>query len=215
MSEEPSDQRPVSDLKEKLRQEARRQRDRLAKVADPDTFKGFSEAVLSVLEARDGSETVAAYWPRGSEADIRVLMSDLQRVGHPIALPRVVEDEGPLEFRLFESGDPLSPGPFDVRQPAPEAPLVRPHILLVPLLAFDASGYRLGYGVGYYDRTLAALRKDHKILAIGIAYAGQMIDKVPREAHDEPLDLIATEEGVRVPKRLSGNDNPGKEQGAS
>lgn len=184
-----------------LRRAASRQRQRLARLVDGSTFEGLSRTVLQIIEARQSKEVIAAYWPIGTEADIRVLLSDLQRAGHPLALPRMVGADRPLEFRLFESGDPLSPGPHNIRQPSAEAPLVRPGVVLVPLLAFDKAGYRIGYGAGYYDRTLEALRAAGNLLAIGIAYAGQMVDHIPAEAHDQPLDLIATEEGIRVPRR--------------
>ena len=127
----------------------------------------------------------------------------LTRAGYPLALPRIVAKDQPLEFRLFERGDPLSAGPHDVREPSPEAPVVRPQVVLVPLLAFDKAGYRIGYGAGYYDRTLEALRAAGNLLAIGIAYAGQMVEDIPLADHDQPLDLIATDEGVRLPLRYS------------
>ena len=123
--------------------------------------------------------------------------------GYPLALPRIVAKDQPLEFRLFERGDPLSAGPHEVREPSPEAPVVRPQVVLVPLLAFDKAGYRIGYGAGYYDRTLEALRAAGNLLAIGIAYAGQMVEDIPLADHDQPLDLIATDEGVRLPLRYS------------
>ena len=89
-------------------------------------------------------------------------------------------------------------GPYGTKDPLPGAQAVRPSTVLLPLLAFDKAGGRLGYGGGYYDRTLAALRKDGHITAIGIAYAGQEIDRVPMTALDQRLDLIATELGVRA-----------------
>jgi 5-formyltetrahydrofolate cyclo-ligase len=189
--------------KKEARRAASRRRERLVQHADASTFEGLSRTVLSIIEARGGKETIAAYWPLGTEADIRVLLSDLQRAGYPIALPRMVAKDQPLEFRLFESGDPLSPGPHNVREPSPKAPLARPEVVLVPGLAFDSAGYRIGYGAGYYDRTLEALRAKGSLLAIGIAYAGQMVDRISAEDHDQPLDLIATEEGIRLPLRHS------------
>lgn len=203
MAQTPAEESRQADQKMELRRAASRQRQRLAQLANPATYEGLSKTVISILEARPGKEVIAAHWPIGTEADIRVLLSDLQRAGYPIALPRMVTKDQPLEFRLFERGDPLSPGPHNIREPSAEAPLVRPEVVLVPLLAFDKAGYRIGYGAGYYDRTLEALRAAGNLLAIGIAYAGQMVDHIPAEAHDQPLDLIATEEGIRVPRRHS------------
>ena len=203
MAQTPAEDSPEAAQKMEVRRAASRQRQRLVRLADASTFEGLSRTVRSIIEARQSKETIAAYWPIGTEADIRVLLSDLQRAGYPLALPRIVAVDQPLEFRLFESGDPLSPGPHNVREPSAKAPLVRPEVVLVPLLAFDRAGYRIGYGAGYYDRTLEALRATGNLLAIGIAYAGQLVDEIPAEAHDQPLDLIATEEGIRVPRRHS------------
>jgi 5-formyltetrahydrofolate cyclo-ligase len=88
-------------------------------------------------------------------------------------------------------------GACGVYEPSPAAPAVIPEGVLVPLLAFDAVGYRLGYGGGYYDRTLAFLRRTGRVLAIGVAYAGQEMTTLPREAHDAPLDMVLTERGIR------------------
>ena len=93
-------------------------------------------------------------------------------------------------------GDKLAAGAMGIMEPVAKAPLVEPDVLLVPLLAFDSRGYRLGYGAGYYDRTLTELRQRKKILAIGIAYAGQEVPEVPIESHDARLDKIATETKV-------------------
>lgn len=203
MAQTPAEDSPEAVQKKEVRRAASRQRQRLVRLADASAFEGLSRTVLTIIEARQSKETIAAYWPIGTEADIRVLLSDLQRAGYPLALPRIVTVDQPLEFRLFESGDPLSPGPHNIREPSTKAPLVRPEVVLVPLLAFDRAGYRIGYGAGYYDRTLEALRATGNLLAIGIAYAGQLVDDIPAEAHDQPLDLIATEEGIRVPRRHS------------
>jgi 5-formyltetrahydrofolate cyclo-ligase len=89
-------------------------------------------------------------------------------------------------------GEVLTPGAFGVHEPLAHWPAISPRVLLVPLLAFDAEGYRLGYGGGFYDRTLAALQAR----AIGIAFAGQRVDFLPRDAHDYPLDAVLTEQGL-------------------
>jgi 5-formyltetrahydrofolate cyclo-ligase len=140
---------------------------------------------------------VAGYWPMKSEADPRALMTALCAKGHLLALPCVAKRGAPLVFHRWKEGDPLTNGAFGTSEPLLCAERVTPSVLLVPLLAFDAVGYRLGYGGGFYDRTLETLRAAGDILAIGIAYAGQEIPAVPHAAHDQRLDAILTENGFR------------------
>lgn len=138
---------------------------------------------------------VASYWPMGAEADPRALTRALVGLGHPIILPCVTGRR--LVFRRWREGDELVTTPFGVSEPLAAAPDCVPAALLVPLLAFDADGYRLGYGGGYYDRTLAELRALGPIVAVGVAFGGQEVTHLPRESHDQPLDMVITEHGVR------------------
>ena len=142
---------------------------------------------------------MAGYWPKGDEADIRPAMETLSLAGHVTALPVVAGRGWPLLFRQWRPGHPLVPGAFRVMEPMEDAPVVQPDILLVPLLAFDDRGYRLGYGGGFYDRTLEVLRAAAPALALGIGYAGQRLESVPIDAYDQKLDWIVTEEGVWHP----------------
>jgi 5-formyltetrahydrofolate cyclo-ligase len=142
---------------------------------------------------------VSAYWPLGDEIDPRPLMEALHLRGHRLALPAIRAAGRPLDFRAWLPGDPLISAGFGIQEPAATAPSVAPRVLLVPLLAFDAAGYRLGYGGGFYDRSLALLRAAGDTLAVGLAYADQQVAAVPREATDQPLDLVVTERGVIVP----------------
>lgn len=139
--------------------------------------------------------TVAGYFPLRDEADPRALMAALSERGHPLALPCVTAGQ-PLTFRAWKMGDPMHANPraFNIAEPLATAPLVTPGAVLVPMLAFDAGGYRLGYGGAYYDRTLAGLPNAR---AIGVAYAGQEVPSLPHDPHDYPLDLIVTELGIR------------------
>jgi 5-formyltetrahydrofolate cyclo-ligase len=105
----------------------------------------------------------------------------------------VVGKGSPLEFHRVPDGEVLAPGAFGIHEPLDIWPRVIPQALLVPLLAFDAQGTRLGYGGGFYDRTLALLN----VPAIGIAYAGQEVPSLPRDAHDRTLDMLLTENGLR------------------
>ena len=117
------------------------------------------------------------------------------------SLPVVVAKRQPLVFRAWRPGDPLEAGVFGTLHPAPTREAVEPDALIVPLLACDEEGWRLGYGGGFYDRTLAELRKLKPVTAIGVAYAEQEMDEVPVAPYDQPLDWILTERGVIEPKR--------------
>ena len=145
---------------------------------------------------------ISGYWPMPGEMDPRPLMEDMAARGHPLCLPVVRGRGQPLLFRAWRRGDPLVPGALGILAPGPTAPPLAPGLLLVPLLAFDRQGFRLGHGAGYYDMTLAGLRTAGTVLAVGIAYAGQEVAQVPREAHDEPLDWVVTEgEAIRIGAR--------------
>jgi 5-formyltetrahydrofolate cyclo-ligase len=140
---------------------------------------------------------VAGYWPLADEFDPRPAMHRLAWLGHPLALPRVQGRGRPLAFHAWRPADPLLAGPFQVMEPSPDAPVVSPRILLVPLLAFDRMGRRLGYGAGYYDMVLRDLRAQRPVpLAIGVALAAQEVDEVPTGPRDETLDAVVTERRV-------------------
>ena len=139
---------------------------------------------------------VSAYLPISDEIDPGAALDHAAGRGWTRALPVVMAKAEPLRFRAWQPGDPLEDGPLRTRHPASGAAEVRPDLLLVPMLAFDASGQRMGWGGGFYDRTLVALRDEKQILAIGIGFAGQQVDKVPSGPHDAPLDAVATDAGV-------------------
>lgn len=139
---------------------------------------------------------VSGYWPGRSELDIRPLMEALHRKGHPIGLPVVTGRGNPLVFREWAPGDALETKPFGLQEPPASAAEVTPRVLLVPFLAFDREGYRIGYGAGYYDRTLAKLRAQGAVLAVGVGYSAQQTERLPHDGHDERLDRVVTEAGV-------------------
>ncbi|MDX1575503.1 MAG: 5-formyltetrahydrofolate cyclo-ligase [Kiloniellales bacterium] len=163
---------------------------------------GAAEAVCRNLVATvplPGEAVVSAYWPMGSELDPRPLMMALHRAGHKIALPVVIGADQPLVFRAWSPGDELEPAAFDTQVPGPDKPELTPAVVLVPLLAFDRRGYRLGYGGGFYDRTLGILRGRGEVLAVGLAYAAQEVPAVPHDGNDKRLDWIVTEaEAIRL-----------------
>lgn len=145
-----------------------------------------------------GAGVVAGYRPIRSEIDPTPLMLALYAAGHRLAVP-VIEGPGkPLRFREWHPEAAMTEGPFGV--PVPVAGCWRePDLLIVPLLAFDRMGWRLGYGGGFYDRTLAALRARKRVRAVGFAYAAQEVEAVPHDEGDQPLDAIVTERGVIRP----------------
>ena len=134
---------------------------------------------------------VAGFWPLPGEIDLRPLLAALHGCGQLLALPCTPPRGHPLTFRRWSPGAALLPGRFGTAHPA--GPAVTPAVLLVPMLAFDAAGNRLGYGGGYYDHTLAALPG---VLAIGCAFAAQQVACVPAGPTDVRLHMIATERGV-------------------
>ncbi|MGQ0665364.1 MAG: 5-formyltetrahydrofolate cyclo-ligase [Pseudomonadota bacterium] len=149
------------------------------------------------------SATISGYWPIAAELDVRPLLAALDALGHVCALPAVEARGRPLVFRRWRPGDELVPAGFGLSMPRPEAAPVEPDLLIVPLLAFDARGYRLGYGGGYYDRTLALWRARKAVLAVGVAFGAQEVPAVPGLTGDQRLDWIVTETGARqfAPRR--------------
>lgn len=151
---------------------------------------------LAALAAGLPPGLVAGYWPMSEEIDPRPLLAELARLGRALALPVVVERDRHLDFRTWSPGDELEPGDHGTFHPFASAPLVIPDVVLVPLLAFDRRGYRLGYGGGYYDRTLEGLRRAAHVTTIGVAFAAQEVAAVPHDGHDQRLDWVATEAGL-------------------
>jgi 5-formyltetrahydrofolate cyclo-ligase len=131
--------------------------------------------------------------PMQSEINPLPLMRKLAAAGAQLALPAVMGRGRPLVMRAFAFGDPLTAGVWGIREPAQDAPELSPDIVLVPLLCFDRSGHRIGYGAGYYDMTIAALRDKKPTFAVGLAFAIQEIPEVPKTPRDARLDLVLTE----------------------
>jgi 5-formyltetrahydrofolate cyclo-ligase len=139
---------------------------------------------------------VSGFMPMKSEINPLPLMKKLAGQGAELALPVVADRGRPLIIRAWNFGEPLASGVWGICEPRPEAADVEPDILLVPLLAFDRTGHRLGYGGGYYDLTIAQLRARKIVLAVGLAYAAQEIAEVPVTPRDAALDLVLTEREV-------------------
>ncbi len=143
-----------------------------------------------------GASIVSAFYPFRSEIDTRPLLGKLAADGWTTCLPIILGPGQPLIFRRWFPGEPMVPGDMNIPRPRDDAPQVEPDVLIVPMLAFDAHGYRLGYGGGFYDRTIGLLRAKKKIIAIGAAYSAQQVDEVPHDGHDQALDFVMTEVGV-------------------
>jgi 5-formyltetrahydrofolate cyclo-ligase len=139
---------------------------------------------------------VAGFSAIRTEIDPSALMDALHARGAALALPVAVGRGQPLVFRAWTKDTVLVRGLYGILEPSSDAEEVEPDIVLVPLAAFDRRGHRLGYGGGYYDRTLQGLRKTRRITAAGLAFSVQEIGKLPADAHDEPLDLVLTERDV-------------------
>ncbi len=176
-----------------LRRQMRVLRDELAARA-PDAGEEIAARFPMKLFERYGP-VVSGYWPIGSEIDARPLMQRLQAEGAELCLPRVGDEGTGITFHAWAPGDPLEARPFGLSEPLASAPQLKPSLLLVPLLAFDPAGHRLGHGKGYYDRALAELRAAGPAFACALAFAGQQVDSVPAGSHDEPLDWAMTEAG--------------------
>jgi len=181
--------------KRTLRELARSKRRAAAAAAGNEAGERLRQSFLSALPLPP-AQVVAGYWPMPEEIDVRPLMTYLHLSGHVLVLPVVVGRGQPLIFRRWRPSLALDAGVYGISVPSAEAPEATPGVLLVPLLAFDGDGRRLGYGAGYYDRTLAMLRAGGDILAIGAAYAAQRMDSLPEEASDQRLDWVVTEEGA-------------------
>ena len=146
-----------------------------------------------------GRPVVSLFWSLDGEIDTRPLLRALHARVVPTALPRMQGRGRPLRFHRFDPGDVLEPGPFAVMQPPADAPLLVPQVMLTPLLAFDGDGYRLGWGGGFYDRTIEAARACGVALrTVGYAFACQEVAHVPREVFDQRLDAVVTEREMRL-----------------
>jgi 5-formyltetrahydrofolate cyclo-ligase len=184
----------ISELKSVLRKDALMRRDALpaaerAKAAETIAARPFPISIAPGM-------VVSGFMPLKTEISPLPLMRRLSDAGVRLALP-VIDGRGkPLILRAFEFGDELTSGQWGIREPKTGARQVEPDILLVPLLAFDRRGHRIGYGAGYYDMTIGKLRAIKPVVAAGIAFAAQEIEEVPVTPRDARLDLVLTEREI-------------------
>ena len=184
----------ISELKSMIRKDALMRRDALpagerAKAAETMAARAFP------LTIKPG-QIVSGFSPLKTEINPIPLMRKLAETGAQLALPVVAGKGKPLIMRAWRFGEPLDSGIWGIREPKVDAPEVAPDILLVPLLAFDRQGYRIGYGAGYYDLTIGKLRAMKPVIAVGIAFAAQEIASVPVTPRDARLDLVLTEREI-------------------
>ncbi|MEO1329490.1 MAG: 5-formyltetrahydrofolate cyclo-ligase [Pseudomonadota bacterium] len=190
---EPED--PIAAEKAAARRAAFAARKQAHAEGGPAAAEAAAAAFLDAVPVGAG-EIVSGYRPIRTEIDPTPLMTALIARGATLAVP-VIEGPGlPLSFRVWTPESRMIEGPFKAEIPADGA-TVEPTLLIAPLVAFDADFYRLGYGGGFYDRTLERLRARRPTRAIGLAYAAQEVPAAPREPTDQPLDGVATERGVR------------------
>jgi 5-formyltetrahydrofolate cyclo-ligase len=180
-----------SQEKTELRVAAQARRDTLP----PDMRKAAADiiAARAFPLAIAPSVIVSGFMPLKSEINPLPLMQKLSEAGARLALPAIAGRGKPLVMRVWAWGEPLDRGQWGIREPKPEAAELEPDILLVPLLAFDRAGHRIGYGAGYYDMTIGRLRAIKPVTAVGLAFAAQEVVKVPATERDARLDLVLTE----------------------
>jgi 5-formyltetrahydrofolate cyclo-ligase len=186
--------------KQTIRSECLRQRE----IINPEAAKAASMALAAHLSAflPQRCEVVAGYRATRGEIDPLEALMQLSERGHELCLPVIERRDLPLAFRRWRVGHPLKLGQYGIEVPPASEPTLLPQAVIVPIVAFDKAGHRLGYGGGFYDRTIAQWRKRAKAeempLIIGAAYAAQRVEFLPAEGHDERLDAIVTDEGVTL-----------------
>ena len=166
-----------------------------AHAADPQAGRRLAEQFPDRLWPKV-RQVVAGYAAIGDEIDPLPLLETFALEQARIALPCVVAKDQPLIFRSWTLDQLLEPGAFGTREPAATHPELTPSLVLVPLVGFDLKGRRLGYGGGFYDRTLEALKAQGPLTVVGLAYEAQRLNKVPAESHDVRMDWVVTEQGA-------------------
>lgn len=179
--------------KELLREQARQHRT-LTDTRDED-IEAATAHFFETLQPQAG-QIIAAYWPKGREFDPTHILDQAHSQGFTCALPKVIKGTRVLEFTKWSPQDKLTKGAYGIMEPEGEE-TIEPDIIIVPLLAFDRAGNRLGQGGGYYDATLAHYREKKDITAVGIGFAAQaVLFNLPTEEHDQKMDYILTPQGI-------------------
>jgi 5-formyltetrahydrofolate cyclo-ligase len=182
-----------ADPKAVLRRDALARRCRVEPVARAAFSRRLAEEGLRLARLWR-PQTVSAFHPLRDEPDTLLLLSALAAQGFATALPAVAGKGSPLAFRLWRPGEPTRAGTMSIREPLEEAAIVEPDLLFAPLACFDRHGHRIGYGGGFYDRSLARLRAMKAVQAVGVAYGVCEVAVVPYETHDQSLDAVVTDQ---------------------
>lgn len=176
-------------------------RDR-AKVARKQAYEAHGAAANAALRQHGLdflglaiTPVVSGFFSIRDEINPLPLMLKLYLAGSRLALPAMLGKGRPLLMRAWAPGEPLAETTWGIQEPLGDAAVIEPDVVLVPLLAFDRAGYRLGYGGGFYDRTLAGLRAKKAIVAVGLGYDEQKVDAVPHDSYDQRLDWVLTPSG--------------------
>lgn len=186
----------VKTEKKALRARMRERRAAVISEQGPQLAAAIAAHGVAFLEAANRS-IVSAFSSMPDELDTRPIMLGLAADGYRVALP-VLQGKGkPLLFRAWAPGDAMNEGLWGIREPKDDKPVLAPDIFLVPLLAFDRQGWRLGYGGGFYDRTLREARSTRPVVAVGFALDEQEVDAIPHLDYDERLDWVLTPSGPR------------------
>jgi 5,10-methenyltetrahydrofolate synthetase len=189
---EPSTEQEIYAWRKAMRERLLAERLRIQPSARRAYAGEIARHVLSLLGPLAG-RIVSLYWPIRAEPDLRALATSIRDAGGSCALPVVVEKKAPMVFRLWEPGAKLVPGIWNIPVPPSGAPVI-PDAVLAPVVGFDQACFRLGYGGGYFDRTLASMPK--RPFAIGVAYADAALATIYPLPHDVPLDAVVTERGI-------------------
>lgn len=179
--------------KNSMRIELLAKRGRIMPEQAEDAMKAIEKSLPSLIPS---GSVVAGYWAVRGELNITPAMNLLAGNGHSLCLPVIETEDMPLFFRRWRPTDPVEVGRYGIPVPPAGAPVFKPDVMLVPLVGFDRNGHRLGYGAGYYDRTIEALRAEKDMRVIGVAYDIQEVDALEADPWDERLDMVVTERRV-------------------
>lgn len=188
------DEQELREAKKQLRLAGKKTRARVVLDSGPQVAQRLAEHGLGFCQPAPGS-VVSGFAAFGEELDATPLMTRLIEEGCTLALPVMVGKAKPLIFRAWKPGDDMKEAMWGIMEPRDEAPLAVPDVVLVPLLAFDTRGYRVGYGGGFYDRTIAELKAKKSIVTVGLALDEMKVDAVPHDNYDQRVDWVLTPSG--------------------
>jgi len=184
------------ELKNKIRKEYLKNRLKISDDKQKELSANAFEMFFKNVTITEKS-IIAGYWSIKAELDVIPILKELGKRGHISALPHVENIKKPLVFRKWHEDMIMSEGMFNIKEPSLDN-ILDPDIILVPLLAFDDRGYRVGYGAGLYDRTIVSIKENKPVFTIGMAYESQLCDYVPVEETDVSIDMIVTDKNLYI-----------------